>query len=337
MVDGNPVLVEVSRGDMIESQHRGAVAVVDAAGRAIAVWGDIDSLAYARSAIKPLQALPLIESGAADRFGLGDVEIALACASHIGEPEHVEAVAQWLARIGLGPQDLECGAHLPLNERAATELLRAGGTPSALHNNCSGKHAGFLCTAVHLGEPTRDYSRADHLVQQRVRRVLEDMSGASLTEAPAGIDGCGIPVIGMSLRGTATAMARLACPAKFPPQRAAAAERVLRAMRTEPHMVAGNGRFCTELMRLIGASAVVKTGAEGVFTAVLTKQGLGVALKIDDGAPRAAEVAIGALMVHLGVLDDRTRAALVDHLQPHIRNCPGIIVGCLRPAEGWLA
>ncbi len=335
MADVNPVLVEVSRGEMIENQHRGAAAVVDSDGKVVAAWGDIDGPVYARSAIKPLQALALIETGAAEKFRLGDAEIALACASHSGEPAHVETVERWLTQIGLGPEDLECGAHLPLNENAAAELLRAGATPSALHNNCSGKHAGFLTTAVHLGEPTRGYTRAEHPVQQRLQQLLQEMSGAELTGAPCGMDGCGIPVIGMALRAIATAMAQLAGPTRLPPRRVAAAERVRQAMAAAPEMVAGNGRFCTEVMRHTGHNALIKIGAEGVFTAALPRRKLGVALKIDDGASRAAEVAIGALMLALGVIDRAAQMALSDQLEPPVHNRPGAVVGRIRSAPGW--
>jgi L-asparaginase II len=328
-------MVEVWRGDLVESIHRGAAAVVDADGRVVAAWGDIDRAVYARSAIKPLQTLPLIESGAAERFGLGDEEIALACASHNGEPRHVDKVAHWLARIGLGAQDLECGAHLPLSDEATAALLRSGSAATAIHNNCSGKHTGFLSTALHLGEPTRGYSHAHHPVQQRLRRVLEDMSGAVLIDAPAGVDGCGIPVVGLSLRATALAMARLASPAGLAPARAAAAKRVVWAMATAPFMAAGSGRFCTELMQRTGTAAVIKVGAEGMFTAALPGKGLGVALKIDDGARRAAEVAIGALLGHLGVLDDAARAGLAAYLSRCVRNRPGAVVGRLSAAPGW--
>ncbi len=336
MIRANPVMVEVSRGTLVESRHRGAAAVVDASGRIVAAWGEIEEPVYARSAIKPLQALPLIESGAADRFALADEDIALACASHSGEPAHVERVASWLARIGLGPADLECGVQLPIGEQAAAALLRAGGTPSALHNNCSGKHAGFLTTALHYGEPTRGYIRADHPVQQRLRQLLAQMSGADLSATPSGIDGCGIPVIGMSLRATATAMARMANPAGLPHARAAAVERVLRAMTAAPFMVAGSGRFCTVLMRHLGKRAALKTGAEGFFTAALPELGLGVALKIDDGTARAAAVVVGGILGHLGVLGDADRIALADQLEPPVHNRAGVIVGRISPASGWL-
>ncbi len=331
----NPILIDVCRGDMIESRHRGAVAVVDGRGDVIAAWGDIESPVFARSAIKPLQALPLVESGAAKSLGVSDEELALACASHGGEPKHVQAASRWLDRIGLAASDLECGVHLPLFQPAAAALLRSGDSPSSLHNNCSGKHVGFLSTAVHLGEPTRGYSHADHPAQQRVQQVLEDMSGEKLAHAPTGIDGCGIPVVGLSLRATAYAMARLGSPDELPTARARACKRIVHAMAAAPYMVAGSDRFCTEVMRVVGKDVVVKTGAEGFFTAALPTKGLGVALKIDDGAGRAAEVAMGGVLRYLGILDDAAVQSLSEQLEPRVQNWAGTTVGCIQPTSGW--
>jgi L-asparaginase II len=331
-VTADPLLVEVTRGDMVESRHRAAVAIVDAAGKLAAAWGDIDRPIYGRSAIKPLQALPLIESGAADRYELGPAELALACASHNGEPRHVELVTAWLERIGCSADDLECGSHLPYHEPTVATLIRAGKKPSPVHNNCSGKHAGFLSTARHLGEPTGGYIRLEHPVQQRILHTLEEMGGLSLGEAPTGIDGCGIPVIGLPLRNMALAMARLADPAGLAPARAAAAKRVLAAMAAEPFLVAGSGRFCTQVMEVVGAKAVMKGGAEGVYTAALPTLGLGVALKVEDGAGRGAEVTMGELLRRLKLLSATEETALADILTPPVRNRVGHEVGRIRAA-----
>jgi L-asparaginase II len=333
----NPILVETTRGDMVESRHAGAAAVVDAAGRVVRSWGDIDAPVFARSAIKPLQALPLVETGAAERFGLGDAEIALACASHRGEPIHVETVRRWLARADLGPQDLECGSHAPANAAAAEALIRAGEAPSALHNNCSGKHSGFLTTSRHQGEPTRGYIAPDHPVQRRVRAVLEAMSGLDLSRAPRGTDGCGIPVIGISLHGMARAMARLADPKGLPVERAAAGKRILDAMAAAPLMVSGTGTFTTVVMTVAGATVRLKPGAEGVCCAVLPELGYGVALKIDDGASRASEVAVGAILEGLGAFTSAQREILAPQLRPSIKNVAGREVGAIRPAEALAA
>jgi L-asparaginase II len=320
----NPIVVEVTRGGMVESRHRAAVAVVDADGAVVKAWGDVEQPVYGRSALKPLQALPLIESGAADRYGLGDAEIALACASHSGEPRHVELVTRWLGRIGCGVDDLECGSHMPLHETSAEALVLSGHRPDARYNNCSGKHAGFLTTCRHLGEDTRGYIRYEHPVQQRILGVFEQLTGLRLGDAPRGIDGCGIPVIGIPLGHMAMAMARLADPDDHvPPVRAAAAKRVVAAMAGEAFLVAGSGRFCTKVMEVVGAKVALKTGAEGVYTAALPTLGLGVALKVDDGAARAAEVTMGRVLCDLKLLTADEERALADALAPAIHNRAG--------------
>lgn len=332
----NPSLVEVTRGALVESWHRGAMAVVDAHGRVRAGWGDIERPLYARSAIKPVQALPLLETGAFDAYRLTDAELALACASHGGEVQHVERVAAWLQRLGLTADDLRCGVHPPSHRASAEALLAAGQAATTLHNNCSGKHAGLLTSAVYNSEPLNDYLQPGHPVQQRWRRVLADLSDSELDGAPEGVDGCGIPVLGLGLRATALALARLADPAGLNTTRAAAARRIVRAMAGYPELVAGSGRFDTIVMRLTGERAVVKTGAEGFYSAILPTLGLGVALKIDDGGGRASAVAVGALLGHLGVLTGADQQALAAVLQPPIYNHAGKLVGAIRPAPGWL-
>ncbi len=315
----------------MESSHRGAAAVVDPAGGVVAAWGDVARPVYPRSAVKPLQALPLIETGAAEEFSVGDAEIALATASHSGEPEHVALVAAWLKRMGLGARDLECGPHAPMDE-AAADLVRAGREPSPLHNTCSGKHAGFLATALHLGEQTAGYVLPGHPVQQRMEKVLSDMGGVDLEGAPVGTDGCGIPVIAMPLRAMALAMARLANPDGLAPERAAACRRVFAAMAAHGRLVAGRGRFVTRAIEAGSGAFVVKSGAEGVHVAAM--EGLGVALKIDDGAKRASETAMAAILGHLGVLDGIR--ALDPYLDGIVLSRPGDRVGAVRPAPGWL-
>jgi L-asparaginase II len=329
----SPVLVEATRGAMVESRHRGAAAVVDAAGNVAMAWGDIDAPVYARSALKPLQAMPLVETGAADAFGLGAKEIALACGSHAGEAEHVAVVSAWLARIGCSKDDLECGAQRPGNAAAADALVKSGEAPSALHNNCSGKHAGFLTAARFLGEPTRGYIARDHPSQQRWLALVGEMAGLDLAQAPMGTDGCGIPVVGVPLKGFARAMARMADPRGLAERRAAAAQRVLEAMQTEPLMVSGSLGLPTALLRAAGASVIAKPGAEGVYAAALPLLGLGLALKIEDGAGRAAEVALVSILLRLTGLDEAAQAFLRAHRETPIRNVAGTVVGALRPAE----
>jgi L-asparaginase II len=329
-MDANPVIVEVTRGGMVESRHRAAIAVTDARGRVAFAAGDIDRPIYPRSAIKPMQALALVESGAADRYALGDAEIALACASHAGERRHVETVLAWLARIGLGEADLECGAHAPAD--AAAQRALAGREPGPAYNNCSGKHAGFLSVARHLGYPTKGYIKFEHPVQQMVLGTLEQLAGCDLGAAPRGIDGCGIPVYGMPLGNLAMAAAQLADPHNLPDKRAAAVRRVLDAMAAEPGMIAGSGRFGTRVAEIAGQQALVKGGAEGVYIAVLRDAGLGAALKIDDGSGRAAEVVMGAVLRKFDALGPFEATRLKDALAPTITNWVGREVGAIRIA-----
>ncbi len=327
-----PVLVEVSRGQMVESRHRGHAVIMDAAGHLLDHWGNCALRVFPRSAVKPLQALPLIETGAADAFELGDEDIALACGSHSGEPAHTERVAAWLGRLRCTVADLECGAQSPLDAEAGAALIRAGQTPTALHNNCSGKHAGFLTTARLRGEAITGYRDFAHPVQQRVLGVLEQMTGEELGAAPRGTDGCSIPTYAAPLAGLAWAMARLADPRDLPERRAAAALRIRRAWGGQPYFIAGHNRFDTELIQAAGGRALVKGGAEGVYCACLPEQGLGIALKIEDGAGRAAEVAMAALLRRAGALDHLPQAMLGRFLHPRLRAWRGQEVGEIRPA-----
>jgi L-asparaginase II len=327
-----PLIVEVTRGTLVESRHRCTAAVTDADGDVVGHWGDIERPIYGRSAIKPLLALGLVETGAADAFGLGNAEIALACASHDGEPRHIATLLAWLGRARLTVGDLECGPHLPYHEPSAKALIRAGTEPDSRYNNCSGKHAGFLTTAVHMGEPTKGYIRFEHPVQQRLLGILEQMTGRDLGEAPRGIDGCGIPTIAAPLGNTAMAMARLADPAGLPPARAAAAKRVITAMTAEPMMVGGSRQFVSALMQATGGRIAAKTGAEGVLTAAIPGRGLGICVKAEDGGARAAEVAMGRILADLGLIEEEERQALAKRLTPPILNRAGLEVGEIRIA-----
>jgi L-asparaginase II len=331
----SPELIEVWRGAMVESRHRGSFAVVDADGRVIEARGDVERLVYARSAIKPLQALPLIETGAADALAVADEELALACASHGGEPRHVSTVAGWLARLGLSERDLECGAHPPSHAPSARALFAERREPTALHNNCSGKHTGMLATCVHMREPTHGYIALEHPAQRRVIQVLSEMCSLGLSHAPRGIDGCGLPQLGIPLTALARAFARFAAPERLPPLRAAACRRLAAAMIAHPFMVAGSGRFCTRALEAARGKAVVKTGAEGVFIAAIPGRGFGIALKIDDGAARAAEVAMAALLIRHAGFDETEARAFQSFTRPTISNVAGLPVGQLAPAPGF--
>lgn len=295
----NPVLVEVTRGDRVESRHRGAVVISDAHGKKILTIGEVDSSVFPRSAVKAIQALPLVESGAAASYGFHARELALAQASHSGEPPHVDGVSAMLSAAGLDESALECGAHAPGHPGSALELIRRGKPPTQLHNNCSGKHAGFLASARHLGIERRNYVAADHPVQKMVREALEGLTGAPHTPERRGVDGCSIPTYSVPLTALALGFARFATGIGMPRERADAARRIYEAGVAEPFYVAGTGCFCTDAMNLLRGAALVKTGAEGVFCAAIAGLGLGVALKCDDGGSRAAEAMMAAVLARL--------------------------------------
>jgi L-asparaginase II len=329
---GNPVVVEVVRGDRIESAHRGAGAVVDADGRVVMSFGDADRPVYPRSAVKALQALPLVESGAANRVGLSDKEIALSCASHSGSEAHVATARSMLAKAGYDERVLECGAHWPLGEEEARALARSGRTPTALHNNCSGKHAGFVGLSCAIGADPKGYVASDHAVQREVTAAIEEMTGARLSEDMRGVDGCSIPTYAVPLLALARGFARLGTGQGLSQQRRQAAARIRAAISAHPMTVAGRGRFDTEVMSLLRGRVLTKSGAEGVFCAALPEVGLGVAVKAEDGAGRAAQAMIAALIRRFAGLDDEAAARLARFVSPRLSNWNGAEVGRLRPA-----
>lgn len=330
----NPILAEAVRGDFVERVHRGAWAVCAPSGAVVAAAGDIERRFLPRSAIKLFQALPLVESGAADARRLDARRLALACASHQGSRAHAALAAAWLAEMGLGERDLLCGAQVPADAETRRALRETGAAASQLHNNCSGKHAGFLTQALHLRAPTADYVDVGHPVQRAVADAFAEATGE---DAPLGwaVDGCSAPNFAVRLRALAAAAARVARPQEGfgPGARAAAAARLRDAMMAHPFEVAGSGRACTELMEAAAGRAAVKTGAEGCFVAYLPQAGLGVALKIDDGATEAAECAMAALLARFGAVDPadpRVRR----RLDPPILNRRGLTVGAIRPGAG---
>jgi L-asparaginase II len=328
----NPVVVEATRGGLVESAHRGAGAVVDADGRVVFAFGDSEQAVYPRSAVKAFQALPLVASGAADRLGFSDEEIALSCASHSGSEEHVATARAMLAKVGYDEGALECGAHWPLGEDEARALARSGRRPTALHNNCSGKHAGFICLSCAMGVDPKNYVAPDHAVQREVAAAIEAVTGARLSEAMRGVDGCAIPTYAVPLVALARGFARFGTGQGLSPERGKAAARIRAAIAAYPVVVAGRGRFDTEVMSLLGAHAFTKSGAEGVFCAALPEAGLGLAVKADDGAGRAAQVMIAALIRRFGDFDDETKARLGRFVSPRLSNWNGEEVGLLRPA-----
>ncbi len=328
----NPVLVEVLRGGNVESAHHGSVAVFDGDGKPVWELGDTARPVFPRSAVKAIQALPFVESGAADAYGFGEKELALACSSHSGEAAHAELAAAMLEKAGLDASALECGAHWPMNQAATVALARSGASPSALHNNCSGKHSGFLCTCAHAGMNHHGYVKADHALQDMVRGALEDVTGAAHGEENRGTDGCSIPTYAVPLRNLARAFARMATGRGFGPQRAGAARRLLAACMAEPFLVSGTGKADMALMQAAPGRIFAKTGAEGVYCAALPELGLGIALKCDDGAARGAEVMVAAVLAKLLSGDEAVAARLAELANPTIDNRVGAKVGALRPA-----
>ncbi|MGF1596396.1 MAG: asparaginase [Acidimicrobiales bacterium] len=294
--------VTATRAGVVESVHRVHAVVADRYGR-LQVWGDRRRPTIARSAIKSIQALPIVVSGAAAAFDLADHELALACASHSGESEHVVAVTAWLRRLGLSEEDLECGPDRPLGTSARRAFIAAGGELRPILNGCSGKHAGFLTVARHLGAPMAGYIDASSAVQRHVTATVGHLTGVDLATVPTGVDGCGIPVHVLPLERLAFAMARLVDPVDLDDDVAAATPRIVAAAQLA-FWVAGPGRTESWVADHAVEPVVVKTGAEGVFMAALPERGLGLALKVDDGTPRASRAAVKRLLAELGALDD---------------------------------
>lgn len=328
-MEANPVLAQFVRGNWVENRHRGAFCVSDASGNIVLSAGDIEREIFPRSAIKAMQAIPMFETGAIERFHLGDEALGLACASHHGEPDHVRVARAMLAASGLTADDLECGAHPPSNAAARRALEAAGEKPSALHNNCSGKHAGMLSVAKALGIDTRGYVTRDHEVQKRVRRAVETIIGAPLTEDKCGVDGCSIPTWAAPLRVFATGFARMATGQGLPMEMAHATTRLFDAATSHPHLVAGTDTFDTDVMAAFGGRVMVKIGADGVYCGAVRDTGLGFALKCDDGSLPAVTVMIAAILQGITKPDAREREVLARYARKPMTNWCGIDVGVL--------
>ena len=326
----NPVLAEVTRGNWVENRHRGAFVVADAGGRIVASAGDVDRPVFPRSAIKSMQALAMVTSGALDRFGLTDEELALACASHQGEEFHVAGVTSFLGHLGLAPADLECGAHAPAYAPARERLRETGQQPTALHNNCSGKHSGMLAVAEALGVPTAHYVERDHPVQRAVRAGIELVVGEPLSVDRCGTDGCSIPTWAAPLRAFARGFARMATGEGLPTDIAAAAHRIFDAATTYPHLVGGTGSLDTDVMRAFGGRLFQKGGAEGVQCGAIRDKGWGYALKVDDGNMAASHAMVATLLLALSDPDAAQREVLERFATQTTRNVRGLAVGTMR-------
>lgn len=320
-------MAEIWRGPFLESVHLGHAVICDGTGDIVQSWGNPEQVILPRSSSKMIQALPLITSGAADAFGLTTEHLALACASHRGEAMHTDRVGQWLGDLGLTDNDLRCGAHPPYDDETRHSMVRADEAPCQWHNNCSGKHTGFLTLTKHLGAGP-EYLELDHPVQKAVIEASE--SAADETSPGYGIDGCSAPNFAFTLHGVARAMAHFASSPS-----GSAEVRLHEAMRLHPELVAGNNCACTELMRATGGKVAIKTGAEAFYVAIIPEKQMGVALKITDGTTRASECAIAAILVKLGVLEPDHPAAMAVMNAP-LRNVRGIQTGWLRPAPPLL-
>lgn len=305
----NPILVHTCRGSLVENRYRGAYVVVDRTGSIIAAAGHFKEMIYARSSLKPINVLAMIASGAANQFQVTDKEIALACASHSGEEEHVRQVASWLDRIGYTPQDLNCGIHAPMGTAARRALKEKGEKPTTLHNACSGKHTGFLTLTRFLDAPLEGYTHITHPTQMTVMKTAAQLTGIKVDETPKGTDGCNIPMMAMPLVNLAHGMVQLVAPQNLDQPLRDACERVIAAIRDNPFNMGGTGRFCSEIIEKTGGQVLVKMGADGVFSGIIPKKKWGIALKIDDGNLQAAEMAMIHLLRRLNLLDITDRSS----------------------------
>ncbi len=334
----SPVLVEIWRGDAVESQHRGIAVAVDVEGRVVFAAGDAQRVVYPRSALKFFQSIPLLESGAADFFNLTAAEIALACASHGAEDLHLRALHGWLARLNLGVDDLECGADMPLIQSVAHDLIRSGDEPTRAHQNCSGKHAAMLTLARFMEADLPGYSDYHHPVQRAWMTTLSELIEADVRAMPWERDGCGMPAVRMPLQQLAAAFARYADGKLAQPgARGAAMARILAALRAHPRMLAGAEQCGTDVILATQGRVLVKAGAEGVYGGVIPHLGMGFALKVDDGAGRAQSAALGGMLAKLGALDNAAKTRLARHFEPRIVNSQGYDTGRIAAARWWTA
>jgi L-asparaginase II len=327
----NPVLIEVLRGPVVESRHRGAVAVVDGDGGLVMQIGDIDRPTFPRSAIKAIQALPLVESGAADAFLFGNKELALACASHSAEQGHVETARTMLARAGITEDAYECGVHWPFDQPITIDFASNGVKPLQVHNNCSGKHAGFLCYACHEAIDIKGYVGKDHRVQAHIKDVMASVTGAAHAVDQCGTDGCSIPTYAIPLKDLAHGFAKMTTGIGLEKQRASAAKRLIEACMIEPWHVAGTNRPCTKIMEIAPGKVFAKVGAEGVYCAAIPELGLGIALKCDDGSERGAVAMINAVLAKL-LQKQKVSEAYRLAANKSFRNWNKIDIGRFRPA-----
>ena len=328
-MNATPLLVEATRGNLVETRHRVSVAVVDGDGRLLAGAGDPELLTWWRSAAKPFQALPLIQDGVAEALQLDDEELAVAVASHSSEPRHLAVVERFMAKADVTESDLACGPHQALSADVARAVARGAATFTPMWSNCSGKHTGMLALARHHGWPTTGYHTAGHPVQERIGAEIAHWSGVERSQIEIAVDGCTAVCFGLPLQRMALAYARLAG------SDAPAAIRILGAMMAHPFLVAGTGRLCTDLMLAWPQRVVAKVGADGVYSAALPTLGLGLSLKVEDGDSAASAVALlevlRQVLARYGDGGDQLQG-LAHHARPPLRNTRGAVTGELRPA-----
>jgi L-asparaginase II len=300
------LIIEVTRGSFVESRHQVIAVICDAKGKRHSQWGNVDQQVFPRSTAKPLQALPLMLSGAAQELNLSQQQLAMACSSHNGEAQHSALVTTWLGQLGMSFEQLECGSHWPLYQPATVALAQSGEQACAVHNNCSGKHCGFLSFAHHQGINPKGYTHHQHPVQLAVNDAMGRMMDLKIDDHPMGIDGCSIPTYALPLPNLAMAFARFGTGEQLPDDWQHACHSLYQAMVNEPFYVAGSKRHCTKV-QAYGGQVACKTGAEGVFGAAIPSLGLGIALKALDGNSRAAEVALNALLDHLHIKPTETQ------------------------------
>ncbi|WP_411282529.1 asparaginase [Gemmatimonas sp.] len=316
--------VVVTRGGTVESRHRVHAAVVDASGTLLEAARDPHADTWWRSCAKPFQVMPLVRSGGLERLGWGATQLALACASHGGEPEHVALAESMLAGIGLEEGDLACGAHEPLAARGARLLRESGDRLTRLHNNCSGKHAAMLARALLLGEPTAGYEQGSHAVQRAALNTVALWSGMTAEQIGVAVDGCGVTVFSLPLANMALSYARLAHASTHGDE---PSRRILQAMTSHPFLVGGSDRFDTRLMEAVGGNVVCKVGAEGVHTFAIIDRGIGFALKVEDGSQRAQFVAVLAMLSEYDGLPSPLPESLREAAVRVVRNTRGEQVG----------
>lgn len=329
----NPLkLVDVYRGKKIESSHFGHVAVVDSAGTLLYAAGDPYRETYARSAVKPLQAMPIVETGAADRYGLSEQDLSLCCASHSGEAQHTDRVLAMLKRTGIEEAFLQCGTHIPHSQETYKQLMAAGKELTPLYNNCSGKHIGMLVTAKHNSESLEDYYLPDHPVQQRIMKVISEVTEYPIEKIKIGIDGCGVPVHALPLERLAYGFARMTRPNTFSDSRTEAVNRITTAMMKYPEMVGGTARFCTDFMKAAAGRMFGKAGAEAVYLIGDKETGVGIAIKVEDGNSRAVYPTALEVLRQLDLLDQEQLNHLRQYHQPVLKNARQEDIGQLVPS-----